>query len=168
MSIRDTKPFLDEHAALRDHVEHLPVAARELPHVSPDERMEMVERIVAFLSEMLLPHAAAEERVLYPEAARLLGEEDASDTVARDREQVRRLLRRLAETHPEDVGAMQETMFALHALLLSHIWREEELYLKLTRRPDGDGRAILDQLAAAEHRAGRFRRGASGAAGPAE
>jgi hemerythrin superfamily protein len=157
--IRDTKPFLDEHAQLRDHVEHLPVAARELPHVSTDERVEMVERIVAFLSDMLLPHAAAEERVLYPEAALLLGEEDASDTVASDRAQVRELLQRLAEAEPDDVGTMQETMFALHALLLAHVWREEEVYVKLARRAGDAGRVILDRVAAAEARGRRFRRG---------
>src|SRR5215208_1321059 len=79
MSIRTTESFLREHATLRDHVEHLPVAARELPQVERGERIDMVERITAFLAEMLLPHAAAEEGVLYPQAAKLLGEPDGSD-----------------------------------------------------------------------------------------
>src|SRR4051794_26967704 len=97
VSIRSTKPFLDEHAELRAHVEHFLVTARELPSVDRDERIEMVERIVAFLADMLLPHCAVEERVLYPAAARLLSEEDSSATVAGDRARVRDKLAQLSE-----------------------------------------------------------------------
>ena len=159
MSIRTTESFLREHATLRDHVEHLPVAARELPQVERGERIDMVERITAFLAEMLLPHAAAEEGVLYPQAAKLLGEPDGSDAVAGDRAQVRVLLSALAGADPDDVGALQEVIYALYALLSSHVWREEELYLKLTSVPDGArAGAILRRTADAEHRGGRFKR----------
>ena len=89
MSIRTTKPFLDAHAALRDQVEHLLVAAQEMPELEVDERIELVERIAAFLADMLLPHVAAEERILYPQAARLLGEPDESDCAARSPRRVR-------------------------------------------------------------------------------
>ena len=44
MSIRTTKPVLDEEAELRQHVEHFPLAARDLPAWSVDERIDMVER----------------------------------------------------------------------------------------------------------------------------
>jgi iron-sulfur cluster repair protein YtfE (RIC family) len=136
MSLRSTKPYLDEHAELRDQVEHLPVIARELPGVDAEERFEVVERVAAFLAEILLPHCAAEERVLYPEAARLLGEQDDSEAVAADREQVRGLLGRLATVDVRDAGEIQEVLYALHALLQSHLWREEEVYLKLAAAPD--------------------------------
>jgi iron-sulfur cluster repair protein YtfE (RIC family) len=136
MSLRSTQPYFDEHAALRDQVEHLPVIARELSSIEPDERFEVIERVAAFLAEILLPHCAAEERVLYPEAARLLGEEDGSDAVAADREQVRELLGNLAMVDVRDVGETQEILFALNALLQSHLWREEELYLKLAASSD--------------------------------
>jgi iron-sulfur cluster repair protein YtfE (RIC family) len=136
MSLRSTKPFLDEHAELRDQVAHLPVIARELPGIPSDERFEVVERVAGFLAEILLPHCAAEEHVLYPEAARLLGEQDESDTVAADREQVRGLLVRLAAVDVRDAGEIQEILYALHALLESHLWREEEVYLKLAVASD--------------------------------
>jgi hemerythrin HHE cation binding domain-containing protein len=146
MSIRTTQPFLDEHAELRDHVEHFLVAARELPSVDRNERIEMVERIVAFLAEMLLPHCAAEER-LYPAAARLLREEDGSATVASDRAQVRDLLAQLSRADPDDPGALQEPLYALYAILSAHFWREEELYLKLAALRDEAGTsAILDRV----------------------
>ena len=157
MSIRSTEPYLQQHAALRDQVEHLPVIAAELPDIAPDARFEVVERVAAFLAEILLPHCAAEENVLYPEAALLLGEADESDAVASDREQVRELLGRLAEVDVRDAGAIQEILYALNALLQSHIWREEEVYLKLAAAPDQERAGDLLE------RAGRrFRRPAPG------
>lgn len=162
MSIRSTEPFLHEHADLRDQVEHFPVIARELRLMDTHERVEAVEVIVGFLADMLLPHCAAEERVLYPEAARLLGEEDASDTVASDREQVRSLLGRLADADADDVGTLQEILFALHALLAAHMWREEEVYLKLARaRDDTSADAILEHVAAEERGSGSVPVGAA-------
>jgi hemerythrin superfamily protein len=147
MSVRGTKPFLDEHAQLRDHVEHFLVVARELPSVDRHDRIEMVERIVVFLAEMLLPHCAAEERVLYPAAAQLLDEEDSSDTVASDRAKIRELLAQLSDADPDDPGALQEPLYALYAILSAHFWREEELYLKLAAlRDEAGASAILDRV----------------------
>jgi iron-sulfur cluster repair protein YtfE (RIC family) len=149
MSVRSTKPFLDEHAQLRDQVEHFLVAARELPSVDRQERIEMVERIVVFLADMLLPHCVVEERVLYPAAARLLCEEDGSDTVAGDRAKIRDLLAQLSHADPDDPGALQEPLYALYAILCAHFWREEELYLKLAAlRDEAAASAILDRAGA--------------------
>ena len=146
MSIRSTKPFLDEHAELRDQVEHFLVAARKLPEVDRDERIEMVEGIVVFLADVLLPHCATEER-LYSTAARLLREDDGSDTVAGDRAKVRDLLAQLSHADPGDAGALQEPLYALYAILSAHFWREEELYLKLAALRDEAGTsAILDRV----------------------
>lgn len=156
MSIRTTKPGLDEEAELRRHVEHFPVAARELPSLAETERIDMVERITSFLAEMLLPHAAAEQRVLYPGAARLLHEPDGSDTVADDRAAVRGLLAQLAIADVRDAGALQEILYALYAILSAHFWREEEIYLRLARLADEDGvHAVVDEVTSARRR-GRF------------
>src|SRR4051794_14146530 len=48
VSIRTTKPALDDEAELRRHVEYFPVAARELPSLDVAERIEVVERITSF------------------------------------------------------------------------------------------------------------------------
>jgi hypothetical protein len=147
MSIRSTRLFLDDHAQMRDEVEHFLVAARELPAIDRDERIEMVERIVAFLADMLLPHCEAEEHVLYPAAARLLREEDGSATVAGDRAKVRDMLTQLSDADPDDPGALQEPLYALYAILSAHFWREEELYLKLAAlRDEAGASAILDRV----------------------
>ena len=154
MSIRSTEPFLHEHAELRDQVEHLPVIAFELRLMETHERVDTVEVIVGFLADILLPHCAAEEHVLYPEAARLLGEEDASDAVAGDREQVRQLLGRLADADADDVGTLQEILFALYVLLAAHMWREEEIYLKLARAHDDTSADAILEHVVEEERAG--------------
>ena len=95
----------------------------------------------------MLPHCAAEERVLYPAAAELLCEEDDSATVAGDRAKVRDLLAQLSDADPDDPGALQEPLYALYAILSAHFWREEELYLKLAALRDEAGTsAILDRI----------------------
>jgi hemerythrin superfamily protein len=156
MSIRATKPGLDEEAELRRHVEHFLVAARELPSQEMAERIDVVERITSFLAEILLPHAAAEQRVLYPGAARLLHEPDGSDDVAYDRAAVRRLLAQLATADAGDAGELQEILYALYAILTAHFWREEALYLRLAALDDESGvHAVVDEVTAARRR-GRF------------
>ena len=157
MSIRATKPALDQEEELRQHVEHFLVAAHELPTLDVFERIDVVERITTFLAEILLPHTQTEQRVLYPAAARLLNERDDSDAVDRDREAVRELLGRLAEADAHDAGALQEALYALYTLLSSHFWREEAVIVKLAALADEDSvRDLMDEVAAA--RGGRFAR----------
>jgi hypothetical protein len=131
MGIASTKPFLDLLTELRDDTEHLPVAAHALPELGVEERIELIERIVAFLGEILLPHAAAEERVLYPRAALLLAKRDESPSVALDEAALRRRVAQFAAADPDDVSRLQELLYATHALLSAHLWREEQIYLEL-------------------------------------
>jgi hypothetical protein len=167
MSIRTTKPALDEEAELRRHVEYFPVAARELPTLDVAERIDVIERITSFLAEILLPHAAAEQRVLYPGAARLLHEADGADDVWIDRTAVRGLLAQLANADASDAGALQETLYALYAILSAHFWREEALYLRLAALPDEEAvHDVVDEVTSARRR-GRFGpRGVTAAVAP--
>lgn len=157
MSIRTTKPALDEEARLRDRVEHFLVTARELPELDLAGRIDVIERTASFLVEMLLPHTAAEQSVLYPEAARLLGEPDKSEDVEGDSVAVRELLARLATADPTDEGQIQEVLYALYTLLSAHFWREEELFVKLAALPDERRvRAVIDEMGVRRRR--RFSR----------
>jgi Hemerythrin HHE cation binding domain len=156
MSIRTTKQALDEHAALRDRVEHFLVDAHEVPDLDMAERIDLVERTTAFIAEVQLPHELIEERVLYPGAARLLDEPDASDTCASDRAALRELLGRLAFADPADAGALQEVLYALYATLSAHFWREEEVFVKLAGVRDQ--RRVRDVMARMETMRPRRRR----------
>ena len=149
MSIRTTKPALDEEADLRQHVEHFPVAAHELPSLTVAERIDVIERIAAFVAEVLLPHAAFEQGVLYPQAARLLHERDASGDVAADRARIRELLGRLVEADATDAGALQEALYALYTVLSAHFWREEAVFVRLAALPDAEVRDAIGAPVAA-------------------
>jgi hypothetical protein len=150
MSIQTTKPALDEEADLRQHVEHFLVVARDLPSMGVDERIDVAERIAAFLAEVLLPYASAEQRVLYPQAARLLHRRDDSADVGDDRAAVRELLARLASADANDSGELQEVLYALYALLSAHFWREEALFVRLAAAPDEQGvRQVVSAAVAA-------------------
>jgi hypothetical protein len=83
-SVRPTEPFRQEHAELLGHLEHMRQAARELPRLSEDERALLVGRVLDFLRGTLLPHARAEEEILYPEWARIVGSDAAAVPMVHD------------------------------------------------------------------------------------
>ena len=53
--------------------------------------------------------------------------------MAHDRREVRARIAELAAADPADAGALQEILYALHALLRIHLQHEEEVYLKLVQ-----------------------------------
>jgi hypothetical protein len=148
MGLQTTQPALHAEEELRNEVEQFLVTAHELPGLTVSERIDVVERTASFLVEVLLPHAAAEQRVLYPQAALLLHERDASDDVADDRAAVRELLAQLVTADAGDAGSLQEVLYALYTLLSAHFWREEALFVKLAGLRDERGVARLASAAA--------------------
>jgi Hemerythrin HHE cation binding domain len=67
--MRPTEPFRREHRQLLSHIEHIGQAAGEVARLDHDERELLINRILDFLRGTLVPHAKAEEEVLYPEWA---------------------------------------------------------------------------------------------------
>ena len=49
MIMRPTEPFRHEHQELLEHIEHLALAAREMPRLSDEERDALRKRILGFL-----------------------------------------------------------------------------------------------------------------------
>ena len=127
--MRATEPFRREHAELIEHVEHLAQAAREMPRLSDEERGALRDRIVGFLRGTLVPHALAEEEILYPEWARLVGFADAAVPMVHDHEAIGARIERLEQTGADDVGTLQELLYGLHALITVHVRKEEDLQL---------------------------------------
>lgn len=158
MSSDTTRQFLEGHRTLRNQVERLLLAAQELPHLDPEPRIELVEEIVTFLAQVLLPHADAEQRVLYPEARRLLGGVDETDSIDHDRSELRRRITELVECDPDDAGRLQELVYAIYALLSIHFWKKEEIFLRLLgSQPAASVSAVLDKLAERERSLARRR-----------
>ena len=147
MSIQTTKDFLAVHQELRKHVGDFVRVAHDLPRLEPPERIEVLERIVVFLADMLLPHALVEERLLDPEARRLIGGPDDRAEVKRERDAVRAWMRTIAEADVRDVGRLQEILYSLHLVLTGHLRREEDLYMRLIRsRKEAGVRRLLDEV----------------------
>ncbi len=128
-SVRPTEPFRREHAELLEHIEHLAAAAREMPRLSEDERDALRARILSFLQGMLMPHARAEEAVLYPEWAKLVGFADAAIPMIHDHKAIVTRIEQLASAPVSDVDRLQELLYGLYALISVHFRKEEDLQL---------------------------------------
>jgi hemerythrin-like domain-containing protein len=120
-----------EHARLAEHVDHLRLAARELPELAPEERTLVVARILEFMRGTLIPHTEAEERGLYAGVSKLLGSTTATAPMAYDHRAIRERIDELAKAPVEDTAQVQELLYGLHALITVHFRKEEELYLPL-------------------------------------
>ena len=127
--MRHTEPFRKEHEQLLDHIEHIAKAAREMPRLSDEERDMLRGRILGFLRGTLVPHAKAEEDVLYPEWAKLLGFADAAAPMIHDHEAIVARIDQLAAVDVHDVDALQELLYGLYALISVHFRKEEDLQL---------------------------------------
>jgi len=151
-----TDPFRVEHAHFRDHVEHVRLAARELPELSPEERHAVVRRILDFVEHELVPHAEAEEATIYLEVGKILEHPWSTGPMVYDHMLIRRRAAALEQADPSDCATLQEHLYALHALVESHFEKEEELYLPLLESESEEQvRAVHDRLITVEHDFGR-------------
>jgi len=133
-----------EHAGLRDLAEALRGAGENL-----DDRPAQLAALRVLerrLRDELLPHQAAEESALYPEAATRLGGQDPLGVLLRMHTEIEALTERfsallpLAETpggFAEVAPAIRRTLFALEALLALHLTAEEEALAGLSGPEDG-------------------------------
>jgi len=127
--MRPTEPFRREHAELHAHIEHIGQAAREIPGLDRGERELLVGRIVDVLTGTLLPHAKAEEEMLYPEWAKLVGSPDAAAPMVHDHEAIVARIERLEHADVDDLDTLQEILYELHALIGVHFRKEEDVQL---------------------------------------
>ena len=81
----------DEHRHLLPHIEELRETAAAVGHVQHSELIDRLGRSITFLEHHLIPHARAEDEVLYAVVAKLLGESRATATMERDHVEVSRL-----------------------------------------------------------------------------
>ena len=126
--MRPTEPFRREHEELLSHIEHIAQAARAVARLDRDERELLVGRILNFLRGTLVPHAKAEEEVLYPEWAKLVGFADAAVPMVHDHEAIVERMDRL-EQAVDDVDTLQELLYGLYALISVHFHKEEDIQL---------------------------------------
>lgn len=147
--MRPTEPFRREHEELHAHIEHIREAAHTVPGLSIEDREMLLGRIVDFLRGTLVPHAKAEEEVLYPEWAKLVGFDAAAVPMVHDHQEIVARIERLEHTNPSDTDTLQELLYGLYALISVHFRKEEDIQLPAF---DAAGtevtRAVLDRMTA--------------------
>jgi iron-sulfur cluster repair protein YtfE (RIC family) len=147
--MRPTEPLRREHEELLAHIEHIVRAARDVPRLASDERAALVGRVLEFLRGTLVPHAEAEEAVLYPAWAKLVGFEAAAVPMIHDHEAIVARIELLEGTEPSDVDALQELLYGLHALISVHFRKEEDIQLPaFDAAPPELTRAVLERMEA--------------------
>jgi hypothetical protein len=144
MTTLHAEPITHEHDAILRRLDELLTAAREMPNLTPTERCDRRDQIVAFVEDVLLPHAKAEERGLYEQVGRILGHPEATAPMVYDHIAIREWTARLAEASADDVDGLQEVLYGLHALVVEHFRKEEELYEPLLDRVEADESLAYD------------------------
>lgn len=141
-----TEPLRRRHEELLPRIEQIGALARLVPELDPAARVAALQRILEFLRGELLRHAEAEERWLYPEIAHRLRHPLATATMKLDHTILRERIAELAADDGRDADRLQGALYGMQALLLSHLRKEEDLYLpQLETEQDEDTVAAIEQ-----------------------
>lgn len=139
--------FLREHERLLAGVEQIRAAARNIPSLPVSDRAVAVDCALAFLRHGLGPHAAAEEKFLYPELARILGNAHALAPMSYDHRMIEKWTTALAQADLADTVLLQELLFGLHTAIRMHFWKEQEIYFPLLdAEPEETVRRIVKKM----------------------
>jgi hemerythrin len=146
--MRPTEPLRDEHRELVEHIEHLALAAREIPRLSDEERDLLRDRMLEFLRGTLLPHAAVEEEILYPEWAALVGFPAAAEPMIHDHAAIVAYVQRLEAADAADADELQAALYGLHALIAVHFAKEEDIQMAAFDAAPAATERVLRRVAA--------------------
>jgi iron-sulfur cluster repair protein YtfE (RIC family) len=127
-----TEPIRKEHVDLMAGIEALREAGDLIGQESDDASRKETARILEFLREELIPHAADEEEHLYPVVRHLMGSPMATQTMSEDHREVEALTGQLEEaTREGDLRSMQRLLYGLYHVVRLHFAKEESVYLPL-------------------------------------
>jgi len=121
----------DEHKELIARIELLRTVADSIGSAATEAFREGVGQAYIFLIHQLIPHAQAEEQVLYPTVGRLLRALEATDTMSRDHLEVIRLHLFYAPLSESGEQALRRVLYGLYAIIKLHLAKEEEIYLPI-------------------------------------
>lgn len=159
-----TQPLRDEHEALRPKVERLREAGDAVGVAPVAELRTKIAAAHQFLTGELVPHAEAENEVLYAEIDRLLGGQPVTATMSRDHVEVAKLTEELGELGHKLAEApsaeteleLRATLYGLYRLVELHFAKEEEVYLPILERhlTVEQGRELFEKMAHAAEKHG--------------
>lgn len=130
----------NEHAALLPHVDALRKTADLVGTIATPTLRTRLDENYTFLASHLLPHARAEEDVLYPAVADLMGSPLATTTMSVDHTEIAELVGELGGLRRtltiEDVSLrtareLRRILYGLHTVIHIHFQKEEQVYLPL-------------------------------------
>ena len=158
------QPLREEHRELLPEIESLAVTADRIGAVSTSESKASIASRLEFLRDHLRPHAQAEDEVLYPVVARVMGSPDATATMRRDHVEVVRLTDELDRLFGSLVGDepiagqlatdLRRVLYGLFAVISLHFAKEEEVYVPILENglmPD-EADELFRNMSAAHHR----------------
>jgi iron-sulfur cluster repair protein YtfE (RIC family) len=137
--MRVTGPLRSEHADLRPRLAELDSLAASLDQWNV-ETPKRLREIVEFLQGHLMPHARAEEVVLYPSVEDVMQAPGATDTMKADHAEIIRRIDALAAkmisidlepTSAEETEQLRAQLYGLSAILALHFAKEEEVLLPI-------------------------------------
>ena len=153
------QPLREEHAHLLPHVDDLRDVADAVGAIDVEHLRIRVRAAHEFLARHLAPHAAAEERVLYPTLDEVVGSDGATVTLRREHVDIRSLIDelgdladRLDDNAPLDAhlaASLRRVLYGLHVLLSVHFAAEEHYVVPVLEMALTPGEA--DQLLRAMH-----------------
>jgi iron-sulfur cluster repair protein YtfE (RIC family) len=133
-----TEPLRAEHRELLPHLAELDQTPSGLRAWSSEEAHDRLGAIVAFLRHHLIPHAIAEDEVLYPAVEEVMGAPGATATMQADHTEVVARVDRLAATVDAvterwpDLDLVDDVavqLAGLSAIIGLHFRKEEEVLL---------------------------------------
>jgi heavy metal translocating P-type ATPase len=132
--------FRQEHRVLVPQVRRIRRLADRLESLPPSQAILELRESHKFLVEQLLPHDQAEDAIVYPAVAKLIGGDDPTAPMNRAHLEIAhlvnvlgRVLDDLPEEGPsaEDLPELRRVLYGLDAVLKLHFAQEEESYLAL-------------------------------------
>ena len=155
-----TQPLRDEHKELLPHIENIRTVANLVGDAPFSAVLQEVDDVVAFLTHHLIPHAQAEDEVLYPVVGKAIGAPESLATMRFDHVEVGLMTDRLAalrskiSSAPLSASQMQdlrEVLYSLYVLVKTHFTKEEEIFLPIldAKLTPAEARRMFETMEAA-------------------
>ena len=142
---------MEEHGGLVPHLEHLGRLAADAGILEEIELRRRLGAVLEFLRDGLLPHAAEEERSVYPAAEKVLrAVGGATRTMSIDHRFIGAMVEELAGLSTGALSAAdreraRRLLYGLQTLLEVHFTKENEAYVPLLNRLSAADRETLFQ-----------------------
>lgn len=137
------QPLRDQHKQLIPHLENLRKTGDAIDEADLNTLRTALDDDCLFLRDQLIPHFHAEEAVLYPVVARMMGSLEAVAAMKRDHLEVIDMVRDLLNLRDDLASGpltrtlardLSRVLYGLYALIQVHFVKEEEVYVPVLER----------------------------------